>query len=257
MEEEFGLWQDWEGKPAELRINRVNEREQEEWEIADGIHVGSEFVAEGLQKCGVTKDRLLVVPYAINIEQYKPSKQIIENDKIKILFFGSVSIRKGIQYLYQAFQYLDPTKYSVKVAGGIYLNPAVVHNLTEKFDLLGIIPMQDVPALLNWADVLVLPSICEGSALATYEALASGVPVITTPNAGSVVRNDIDGFIVPIRDSAAISEKLDVLYHDRDLLGYMSRNARKYAEENLSYPVFSERFIQAILRVSRKSINIQ
>ena len=68
--------------------------------------------------------------------------------------------------------------------------------------------------LYAWANVFVLPSICEGSAMVTYEALSWGLPIITTYNTGSIVRDNIDGFIVPIRDSQAIANKLMHLYHN-------------------------------------------
>jgi glycosyltransferase involved in cell wall biosynthesis len=73
---------------------------------------------------------------------------------------------------------------------------------------------QEVRRHYQWADVFVFPSLCEGSAMVTYEALAAGLPVITTPNAGSVVRDGVDGFIVPIRDAEAIAAKLDLLARD-------------------------------------------
>ena len=59
------------------------------------------------------------------------------------------------------------------------------------------------------ADIFVLPSIEEGSALVTYEAMACGLPVVTTPNAGSVVRDGVEGFIVSIRDPDALAERIE------------------------------------------------
>jgi glycosyltransferase involved in cell wall biosynthesis len=66
--------------------------------------------------------------------------------------------------------------------------------------------------LYAWADVFLLPSICEGSAMVTYEALSWGLPVITTHNAGSIVRDTVDGWLVPIRDSEAIAKKLLIIF---------------------------------------------
>jgi glycosyltransferase involved in cell wall biosynthesis len=87
----------------------------------------------------------------------------------------------------------------------------------------------EIASLYRWADVLVLPTLCEGSATVCYEALAAGVPVITTPNAGSIVRDGIDGFIVPIRRADLLAEKLEMLARDRELLQSLSRNAAKRA----------------------------
>src|SRR5262249_27834906 len=75
------------------------------------------------------------------------------------------------------------------------------------------------------------PSLHEGSALVTYEALASGLPVITTENAGSVVRDGVDGFVVPIRDVTALQEKILMLYQNRELRREMGARARERAEQ--------------------------
>jgi glycosyltransferase involved in cell wall biosynthesis len=96
-----------------------------------------------------------------------------------------------------------------------------------------------------WADVFLLPSICEGSATACYEALAAGVPVITTENAGSVVRDGIDGFIVPIRDAGAIVERLEMLHRDRELLESMARGALQRASE-FTVEKYGDRLIAAL-----------
>ncbi len=58
------------------------------------------------------------------------------------------------------------------------------------------------------ASIFVFPSLEEGGAKVTYEAMASGLPLIATENSGSVMRDGIDGFLVPIRDSRALGEKI-------------------------------------------------
>jgi glycosyltransferase involved in cell wall biosynthesis len=67
----------------------------------------------------------------------------------------------------------------------------------------------------------------EGSATVTYEALAAGLPVICTPNTGSVVRNGVDGFVVPIRDPDAIVDAIEMLSENRSLLETMSSRAKE------------------------------
>ena len=98
-------------------------------------------------------------------------------------------------------------------------------------------------------DVFLLPSICEGSATVIYEALAAGLPVICTPNAGSVVRDGVDGFIVPIRDPDAIMEKLEQLATNAQLLAQMSENARRRAGE-YSIDAYGERLKEVLLSLN-------
>jgi glycosyltransferase involved in cell wall biosynthesis len=77
--------------------------------------------------------------------------------------------------------------------------------------------------------VFLLPSLCEGSATAIYEALSASLPVICTPNCGSVVRDGVDGIIVPIRNAEAIAEAVLRLADDPALRRQMAENAGQRA----------------------------
>jgi alpha-maltose-1-phosphate synthase len=92
-------------------------------------------------------------------------------------------------------------------------------------------------ALLNQyyssANVLVLPSLVEGLALVQLEAMACGIPLITTPNAGGsdIVTDGVEGFVIPIRDVEALKEKLEWCYRHPLELAQMGRSARLKAEQ--------------------------
>jgi glycosyltransferase involved in cell wall biosynthesis len=91
--------------------------------------------------------------------------------------------------------------------------------------LTGAVPRNLIFSHFEWADVFFLPSVCEGSATVTYEALMSGLPVVATPNTGSIVKDGVNGFIVPARDSQAMAERLRRLHLDRRLLSEMQQAA--------------------------------
>lgn len=82
-------------------------------------------------------------------------------------------------------------------------------------------------------DVFVFPSLFEGFGLVLLEALAMGLPVITTAHTAGpdFIQEGVQGFIVPIRDSAAIAEKLECLHREPERLAEMSRQARLRARE--------------------------
>lgn len=255
ISDEYQLWNNWEHKKIINHEHSIMEREIKEWDLANLIICGSEFVVDGLQMCGIERQKCITVPYAVDVKQYR-QKSLKENNKnrpINVLFLGSVGLRKGIQYLNLALSNIDTKYVNVKAAGGVALLTHAVAAIQKNMEVLGLIPRSEIPELLAWADVLVLPSICEGSALVTYEALASGVPVITTPNAGSPVIDGETGYIVPIRDSLAIAEKLERLAAAPELLKDMSAAARRYAEEHLSYEAYSKRLISAFEQVLRRN----
>ena len=97
--------------------------------------------------------------------------------------------------------------------------------------------------------MLVLPSLAEGSAGATYEALAAGVPVVTTPAAGSVVRDGIEGRIVPERDPVALADAIAEIVEDRDKRARMSVAARERARD-YTWERYGERLVGALRSVA-------
>ena len=92
-------------------------------------------------------------------------------------------------------------------------------------------PRSEIAQHFDWADVFLLPSLCEGSATVTYEALGHGLPVVCTPNTGSVVRDGMEGFIVPAGDPTALVGRLETLLADPVLLENLSLNAKDRAHE--------------------------
>lgn len=108
----------------------------------------------------------------------------------------------------------------------------VKQEISQWVELRGIVPRSQIVEEFRWADVFLLPSLCEGSATAVYEALAAGLPVITTENTGSVVRDGVEGFIVPVCDPEAIATAVRALADNPELRRSMSTNALLRAAEH-------------------------
>lgn len=219
--EEENLWPGWSKYPFQVYDADLElvTRQQEEQNLADKIICGSPFVKDSLVAKGVEKNKILVIPLGRSQQQHLPdllgNDNQLKEDGLKILFAGSVGLRKGIQYLLQALRKINgEINFTCKVAGSIDIKPEKVTEYSDVCQFLGLVPRSQMKELYAWANVFVLPSICEGSAMVTYEALSWGLPIITTYNTGSIVRDNIDGFIVPIRDSQAIANKLMHLYHN-------------------------------------------
>jgi len=163
-----------------------------------------------------------------------------------VLFVGGVTLRKGPQYLWRALEILNTTQIEARLVGAVVLLEPYRQLMASRVELLGRVPRGEVRRHLQWADVFVLPSLCEGSATAIYEAMAAGLPVITTPNAGSVVRDGVDGFIVPIRDPEAIAARLERLARDQHLYAYMAVQVQEQIR-NFSWENYQARLV-AIIR---------
>jgi glycosyltransferase involved in cell wall biosynthesis len=226
--ERFPAWR----SPPERRAVEFEElcaREESEWQLADKILCGSSFVRDGIAACGGPKEKCAVVPYGVDQRFRLPPKRD-SNRRLRILVVGGVGLRKGTPYVLAAAQALR-TCATFRLVGGLECDPAALHSIGENVELIGSVPNAEVLRHFAWADVFLLPSLCEGSATAVYEALSASLPIICTENCGSVVRDGVEGYIIPIRDADAIIEAVLLLAGDGALRRHMAENASARARE--------------------------
>jgi glycosyltransferase involved in cell wall biosynthesis len=222
-------------------------REEAEWAKADLILCGSPFVVEALRACGGPAERCVVVPYGVDPDRFAVPDRLRRGagERLRVLFVGEVGLRKGAPDLLEALRQLGPGRVEARLVGGMRLARERLGPYAEVARFEGAVPRSRMRELFAWADVFVLPSLCEGSATATYEALAAGLPVVATPNTGSVVRDGVEGFLVPIRSPEAIAERLDFYAARPGQLLEMRRAARDRAEQ-FSQRAYEKRLIQAL-----------
>ncbi len=231
--------------------SEFSQREAMEWDTADIIICGSEFVRESIRASRGPVDRCRIVPYGVSVP-FSVTRGGLRSGRLRVLTVGSVGLRKGAQYLLAAARILNG-KAEFRMAGQLDVTPHAQKLLSEHITLLGPVPRSEIHKQFAWADVFLLPTLCEGSATVCYEALAHGLPVITTPNAGSVVRDGVDGFIVPIRDASAIADRLVRFVDDGDLWTEMSNHARARASE-YTLEKYGERLLIAIQPYCRQNV---
>lgn len=236
-------WPGWELNPPALNNPSIlDQREVAEWNLADVIVMGSDFVRDGLVELGVPKNKLKVIPYGVDSQfnQAPITKALPSSDEsrcLKVLFAGQVGLRKGVPDLLEAITNFDPSQICVRLAGSISLRKEKLQKYSSYAEFLGIVPRLQMHSLFQWADIFVLPSIVEGSATVIYEAIMAGCPVITTPNAGSLVQDGINGFIVPIRRPDKIAGALSRYIDEPSLLV-----AHQHATANLLDLVSIDRY---------------
>lgn len=244
LEEEHERYPDWE--PPILSDPSVKEfvaREEAEWAQADVILCGSDFVRNGVVACGGPVDRCRVVPYGDDEKVPLPGKER-HSGPLRVLTVGAVGLRKGSPYVLAAAGQLAGIA-EFRMVGSLAILPQATRRLGARVDLVGVVPRSEVRQHFAWADVFLLPSLCEGSASVVYEALSAGLPVICTPNTGSVVRDGVDGYIVPVRDVQAMSAALARLAGNPRLLKEMSTNATERAKE-FTLGRYSQRLVAAL-----------
>jgi glycosyltransferase involved in cell wall biosynthesis len=241
-------WPGWEDSadPAEF-YGPFLENEREEWRLADRIVCGSPFVAEGIGNCGGPSSETRIVPYGVTVPEAatrEGNRPVTGNRPLRVLTVGTVCLRKGAPYIAASAKALAG-RAEFRVVGPVALTPHGSAELRTCVDLVGAVPRSEVAAHFAWADVFLLPSICEGSATATYEALGHGLPVVTTFNSGSPVVDGETGCLVPIREVGSIVDALESLAADREKLAEMSRAALRQSQ-SLTIASYGTRLMRAI-----------
>jgi glycosyltransferase involved in cell wall biosynthesis len=208
----------------------IVERHRAELAETDRVLVPSDYVRDTLVARGVPEAKIATIPYGVDVARFRPPEAPRPRERMRLLFVGHLSQRKGIGYLLEAARRLRgmPGLELVLVGRRVGADAAFAP-YEGVFRHVPHVPFHEVHALFQDADAFVYPSLHEGSAFVTYEALASGLPVITTPNAGSVVRDGEEGYVVPIRDVDAIVDRVERLQRDPDLRAAMSLAARRRA----------------------------
>ncbi len=227
-------WPGWEDGKAGRQIRaRVSEfldplerRERAEWQLADVVVAGSPYVKDCLAREGVPDGKSIVVPSGVDLDKFAiAAKAPNANRPLRVLFVGEVGLRKGVPYLLEAVRRLDSRKLDLKLVGPIRIACGPLRSFRRWAEFAGTVPRSKILSCYGWADVLVCPSVCEGSAMVTYEARACGVPIVATPNSGAFFTPGVDGIEIPVRDSSAIAEILDRLASGRGELERLKRGA--------------------------------
>ena len=224
----------------------LGERSAQEIELSDWILVASDYVKDTFIKNGVPSSKLLVCPYGVDINQFHPVNLNKNSEYFIVLFVGQLSQRKGIKYLLEAISLLNNPKIKLVLIGKIIGSGKWLKSYGDlNIEHIEKVPYSKLQEYYQLADIFVYPSLHEGSALAIYEALACGLPVIATFNSGSVLENGEEGFIIPIRDACAIAKCITILYENVEIRNHMSVNARRKAVQH-TWENYRAKFINII-----------
>ena len=226
------------------------ERERAEWQLADLIICGSEFVRQGVAHCGGPIERCLVIPYGVDAA-FSRAVRRSHDGPLRVLSVGQAGLRKGITYVVETARLLGGAAV-FRWVGSVDLLPDARSYVERHVQLIGAVPRSQILPHFEWADVFFLPSVCEGSATVTYEALISGLPVVATPNTGSIVTEGVNGFIISTRDMQAMADRLRRLHMDRGMLCKMQEAARR-TWEFASLESYERRLLRALCNDSWRS----
>ena len=200
-------------------------RKEQELELADLISCPSEFVLQSIPEnirntkpCQVAHFGSPDVSDSL-IEKVEPKN----NQKLKILFVGSMSQRKGLADLFNALKILNTDHISLTIIGQPAMPISFYRAQHSDFNHIPSCSNDTVKSIMKTHDILILPSIVEGCALVQLEALSCGLPIMITKNTGGedFIDEKETGFLVPTGIPEKIAEKIEWLIYNRSILPEM------------------------------------
>lgn len=225
---------------TEYMFNKKQKAEIWNLQNADLILAPSEFVRESLQGYFFSDDisnKIVIVPYGGVTEEYNYKKRkVIAGTSLKLLFVGTITKRKGLDYLIDAVKLTDNPDITLTIIGACNDEKSkdILNRIGDckNINYIGTVPHVKIKEYYLDHHVFCLPSMAEGSSLSTFEALSTGMPCIVTQNAGSTITDGVEGYIVRCGSAEDIADRLSWLYHHPEEIEKMSELARKNAEIN-------------------------
>ena len=202
-------------------------RKDEELLLADKIYVASTFTKKTLELYPEKLKDIEVIPYGFpSINQHRVYMPF-NGRKIKVLFVGGLSQRKGISYLFESINGLE-SKIDLTVVGRGYIESCpVLKQELEKVNYIPSLSHDAILKLMSEHDLLIFPSLFEGFGLVITEAMSQGTPVITTERTcgPDIITHGKDGWIVEAGNHQPIKELLERFIENPKILHEVGRNA--------------------------------
>jgi glycosyltransferase involved in cell wall biosynthesis len=231
----------------EATNHEIIEREELEYKLADAIAVPTQFTAQTFGSRGLG-NKIIINPYGVDLKRFAHKIVRRSRNKIRIIFVGGVGIRKGIPWLLRAFKGLSDIA-ELHLIGNVEsgFEQVLAKECLEGVTFRGGIGSKELPNELNAADIFCLPSLEEGFPLSMLEAMACGLPVITTLEAGAkdIIRSQVEGIIIPAKDSQALKDALEFLLLNHEVRRNIGLAARSRVEQGYSWEDYTNRAIEA------------
>jgi glycosyltransferase involved in cell wall biosynthesis len=212
-----------------------------------------------IRTLGIKKEKIIINPNGIEMKEFdfeidrqkKKNELGIQNENINIVCVSKLRNGKGHEYLLNAFEalYEKNNKINLLLVGGGERESFLidcVSNYESKGNIYFLGNRNDAKEILKISDIFVMPTLAEGMSIAILEAMASGLPIITTniPANKVLIQDKETGILVSPKNAPEIAEKISILVNDADLRQKMGHAAKKRAESEFNLDLAVKRFIE-------------
>ena len=198
----------------------VLKREEVEYELADRLLCPSDFVLRTFLERGFSRDKLARHTYGFDEKRFYPDGRRNQRRGLTVLFAGVCAVRKGLHFALEAWLKSPAHNDGVFLIAGGFI-PGYAEKLAQMIAHPSVHALghrSDIPELMRKSDVLVLPTIEEGSALVTAEARGSGCVLVVSDAAGANCIHFENALVHRAGDVETLTKHLTLLHEDRPLL---------------------------------------
>lgn len=224
--------------------------------LADYVLVGSEWAKATCVDNGCDPGRVYVIRYGVDTERFHPpNAPSVEIHPFRILYVGSSTPEKGFHYLISLLENTRDLAIEVWCCGMEKGNTDRFGEIATsgRVKALGFQPQAEVARLMRQADMLCHPSVLDSFSFACLEAMASGLPILTTPRSGiaELVCHEKNGFVVPHGDEKAMERIVRMLYAAPELRHEIGQSARETAEKH-TWKAYEQKTAQVFSDIARQ-----
>ncbi|HEY0786534.1 MAG TPA: glycosyltransferase family 4 protein [Acidobacteriaceae bacterium] len=222
------------GKEWELALPEQDyARLVEETRMTTRLLAASSFTRATLVENGIPESAITVVPYGVDSTHFSPGERTpAAGEPLQLLFVGRINQRKGIKYLLEALRRFTSAEVQLEVCGRVVDDLALFAPFAGQVTVRPSVTADELLAAYRAADLFVFPSLGEGFGQVLLEALACGLPILSTTStaAPDLIEDGVQGFIVAPRDAAALGDRIAWALTHRSELRAMAAAARVRAE---------------------------
>lgn len=256
--EQTGIWVE---RPTDWIVGR----EEREYRIADRILVSSSFTHRTFLEENVPGEKVAIHRYGVDVGSFRGAATDIESRcsrvlagaPIRVLNVGTFSLRKGARVWQEVLKSERAKRFEFRFVGAIAPDATnIARQLSSTSEFLPKIPQFDLPTHYAWGDVFVLPTLEDGFPVVLTQALASGVPIVCSPNSSGpdLIREGVNGWVTPAGDAGALIDRLEHLDRNRGLLATAVREAA-CLDHSLSWRHVADEYVKLVVQQMRGPVD--
>lgn len=250
LKNEKERWPEWAGTLTGFHDSEKKlARKDQELKMADIIFVASSFTAKTLLDFPGELAAIKVIPYGFPPVAASRIYADPSNRKIKLLFVGGLSQRKGIADLLAAVKNIGD-RVELTIVGRKTNADCLPLDIGLKENTwIPSLPHQEVLKLMQSSDVLIFPSLFEGFGLVITEAMSQGTPVITTDRTAGLdlITHNEDGWIIPAGSTEALQDQIEIILQNPEIIATTGKAAMLAASKR-PWDKYEQELAEAIIK---------